>query len=252
MNTMIQVEHLNRIYNTGAAQSTPALRDICMSVQKGEFLAVMGPSGSGKSTLLYNISGIDRADSGSVIFGGKELVNMSEKEKTDFRLTKMGFVFQNIYLLKNLNLLDNVILPAVQAKKLPRSEIKKRGIELMRKMGIESLKFKNTNEASGGQLQRVGICRALINNPDVIFGDEPTGALDSKSTRDIMNIFHEINLEGTTIILVTHDSKVAAVSDRVLFILDGRISSEKYLGKYDGDDKARNSEIEQWLHNNGF
>jgi putative ABC transport system ATP-binding protein len=210
----------------------------------------MGPSGSGKSTLLYNISGMDRMTSGSVLFNGHELSTLSEQALSRLRLTGMGFVFQHIHLLKNLSIFDNVILPAYLAKKCSRKAINHRAVELMEKVGIADLANHDITQASGGQLQRVGICRALINEPDIVFGDEPTGALDSRAAGEIMDLFDDINRSGTTILLVTHDLKVASRTERVLYMLDGRVISERNLGKFSGtldESKAREEQLSRWL-----
>jgi len=205
------------------------LEDLSVDIQQGDFITIMGPSGSGKSTLMYALSGMDQVDSGQVLFDEKNLATCKEDELADLRRNRMGFVFQQPTFLKNLNLLDNIILPAVREKKLSRKEIVFRGEALMESVGISELKMREITQVSGGQLQRAGICRALINNPDVIFGDEPTGALNSSSSDEIMTILAAINQKGTTVILVTHDAKVAARSQRILFLNDGSIESEMNL-----------------------
>ncbi len=208
------------------------LTDLSVDIQRGDFISIMGPSGSGKSTLMYMLSGMDHVDSGEVLFDEKNLAALKEDELADLRRNRMGFVFQQPTFLKNLNLLDNIILPAVREKKLSRQEIVSRGKELMASVGISDLAMREITQVSGGQLQRAGICRALINDPDVIFGDEPTGALNSSSSGDIMTILAQINEKGTTVILVTHDAKVAAVTDRILFLSDGVVESEMNLPPY--------------------
>ena len=231
---------------------------MCKS-RKGEFVAVMGPSGSGKSTLLYNISGMDRMTSGSVRFNGQELAALSEEALAKLRLTEMGFVFQHIHLLRNLSIFDNIVLPAYLANHQSRTAINQRAGALMEKVGIAELADNDITQASGGQLQRVGICRALINQPDIIFGDEPTGALNSAAAAEIMDLLYDINRTGTTVLLVTHDVKVAARADRVLFMLDGRIAAEKRLGKYTQNgtqngsvSRAREEALTGWLLEKGF
>ena len=205
------------------------LKDLSVDIHQGDFISIMGPSGSGKSTLMYALSGMDQVDSGQVFFDGKNLAALKEEKLADLRRNRMGFVFQQPTFLKNLNLLDNIILPAVREKKLSRKEIVTRADALMDSVGISELGMREITQVSGGQLQRAGICRALINNPDVIFGDEPTGALNSASSSEIMDILAAINTKGTTVILVTHDAKVAAATQRILFLNDGRIESEMNL-----------------------
>ncbi|WP_145413831.1 ABC transporter ATP-binding protein [Paenibacillus xylanexedens] len=255
MTTILEARDVNKSVAIGENEEHRILKDINLQLKKGEFVSIMGPSGSGKSTLLYNISGMDQISTGSVFFNGKQISAFPEKDLASLRLTKMGFIFQNIHLLKNLNLLDNIILSAYLAKNSNRDTINNRAMSLMKKMGIDELAEHNITQASGGQLQRIAICRALINNPDILFGDEPTGALNSKSTHEIMDILGDINATGTTILLVTHDVKVAARSERVLFMLDGNLVADKNIGKYDRDKldlKARESRLAQWLTEMGF
>lgn len=210
-------------------ESTRVLDQISVDIYEGEFVAIMGPSGSGKSTLMYALSGMDHVDEGSVIFNSKDLASFHEDERADLRRTGMGFVFQQPTLLKNLNVFDNIILPSMLNNRKQVEQLTKRARDLMQKTGIEALAKRAVTEVSGGQLQRVGICRALMSEPKVIFGDEPTGALNSKSANEIMDLFSDIHAEGTTIVLVTHDIKVAARTERVLFMSDGRIVDELRL-----------------------
>lgn len=217
-------------------ENHPVLKDISVEINEGEFISIMGPSGSGKSTLLFALSGMDHIDSGKVTFNGSDLSAFSEKELADIRRTKMGFIFQQPTLLKNLNILDNIILPAMRDNRKNGEEIIKRARAVMTRVGIAELEKRDITQVSGGQLQRAGICRALMSNPAIIFGDEPTGALNSKSAQEIMNIISEINAEGTAIMLVTHDPKVAARTERILFMRDGMIVSEMCLEKYTNTD----------------
>lgn len=217
-------------------ENHPVLKDVSVEINEGEFISIMGPSGSGKSTLLFALSGMDHIDSGKVTFNGSDLSAFSEKELADIRRTKMGFIFQQPTLLKNLNILDNIILPAMRDNRKNGEEIIKRARAVMTRVGIAELEKRDITQVSGGQLQRAGICRALMSNPAIIFGDEPTGALNSKSAQEIMNIISEINAEGTAIMLVTHDPKVAARTERILFMRDGMIVSEMRLEKYTNTD----------------
>jgi putative ABC transport system ATP-binding protein len=179
---------------------------------------------------------MDNIDSGKVIFDDQDISALSEKEMADLRRIKMGFVFQQPTMLKNLNILDNIVLPSMR-------DIRKKGIaisanarQLMGKVGIAELEKRDITQVSGGELQRAGICRALINSPKIVFGDEPTGALNSKTSHEIMEIFSELNQEGITIMFVTHDATVAAQTERILFMIDGKIVSEVNLPKFDGSD----------------
>jgi putative ABC transport system ATP-binding protein len=225
----------------GGNEQAKALAGVDVEIGRGEFVAVMGPSGSGKSTLLFALSGMDNITGGSVKFGGTELSELGENKMADTRRTKMGFIFQQPTMLKNLNILDNIILPAVTDKK-QTGRLTKKAKALMGKTGIAGLENRDTTEVSGGQLQRAGICRALINEPEILFADEPTGALNSKSAEEIMSLLVDINKEGTAIMLVTHDAKVAARADRVLFTKDGSIVSNLHLGKYNGRELEQRGE----------
>ena len=254
MQMILEANKINKVYEMGKGIRQQILRDVDIAVAKEEFVSVMGPSGSGKSTLLYNISGMDKATSGSVRFAGSELTALPEGELSALRLQRMGFIFQQSNLLKNLNILDNIVLSAFMAKKEKRSAIVERAKALMDQMGILELKDNDITQASGGQLQRAAICRALINQPDIVFGDEPTGALNSKATGEVMDILKEINNTGTTVLLVTHDANVAAKTERVIFMTDGEIIDEKRLGKFseDADEKAREQKLSTWLNDMGF
>lgn len=231
MNYIIKGKNIRKNFVNGNEQ-TNVLNEINIDIEKGDFVAIMGPSGSGKSTLLYTLSGMDGITSGTVEFDAIELSKLHEKDLADIRRKKMGFIFQQPTMLKNLNLLDNIILPAINGHTKNVVSLTKKAKELMKKTGISDLETRNITEVSGGQLQRAGICRALMNDPQIIFADEPTGALNSKSAKEIMELLVEINKEGTAILLVTHDAKVAANANRVLFTKDGKIVKELSLKMY--------------------
>lgn len=237
MSKIITGKNIVKTFGTGAEQAK-ALNGVSAEIEKGEFVAIMGPSGSGKSTLLFSLSGMDDITSGSVKFGDTELSKLRENELADVRRTKMGFIFQQPTMLKNLNLLDNIILPAAQGGKPIITKLTQKAKALMKKTGIDGLENRDTTEVSGGQLQRAGICRALMNSPEILFADEPTGALNSKSAEEIMELLVDINKEGTAILLVSHDAKIAARADRILFTKDGNIVSELRLQKWSGADIA--------------
>lgn len=255
MTNILEASEMTKTVELGKGNEIQILKDINLTIEKGEFVSVMGPSGSGKSTLLYNISGMDRISSGSVRFKGREISSLKEEELAKIRLKKMGFIFQDINLLKNLSLIDNIMFHALVTKGADKNAIIQKAKKLMEMTGIEKLADHTITQGSGGQLQRAGICRALINNPDILFGDEPTGALDSKSTEEIMAILAEINQNGTTIMLVTHDVKVAAKTERILFMVDGKIMAQKKMRKFDArqeNNKQREEELMKWLVDNGF
>ena len=235
---MIKVEKISKSF-----KDTQVLYDISFEINKGDFVAIMGPSGSGKSTLLYSISGMDSISDGRVLFEGINISEMQEVELSKFRLNKMGFVFQNAQMLKNLSVFDNITLPGLVAKKESADEIRKRASELMKRMEIEGIEERDNREVSGGQLQRASICRAMINNPDILFLDEPTGALNSGATDQVLAILEDLNCDGMTIMTVTHDQRVAAKARKVLYIIDGQIAGCKEFSV--GAD--RESELDVWL-----
>ena len=211
---------------------SPVLESLDLDIERGQFVAIMGPSGSGKSTLLHCLSGMDRPSGGSVLLGDTEITSLSEKELAALRLTRFGFVFQQAHLMPTLCLLDNIVLPGYLAGLRPRPEITARGRRLMERMGISEQAASGVTEVSGGQLQRAGICRALINDPGIVFADEPTGALNSATALQILDLLGEVNASGTTLVMVTHDAQVAARADRVLVLVDGRIEEDLSLGRY--------------------
>ena len=229
------------------------LKEISFGVKAGEMVAIMGPSGSGKSTLLYQVSGMDRADSGEVWIDGTEVCGLSEDEQAKLRLSQIGFVFQQMNMLKNLNLLDNILLPASRLNrgKSSRKELERRARTLMGEMGIEELAQRRITEVSGGQLQRACICRSMMNQPKILFADEPTGALNQSAAQEVMGEFTRLNQEGTTILMVTHDSKVAARCGRILYLLDGSIQGEFSPAGVMGE-KAREAAVSRWLGGMGW
>ncbi|MEZ4769678.1 MAG: ABC transporter ATP-binding protein [Caldilineales bacterium] len=254
MKKILVGENLVKSYGEGDERRN-VLDGVSVAINQGEFVAVMGPSGSGKSTLLYALSGMDGIDSGKVAFDGQDLSALSENELADIRRTGMGFVFQQPTLLRNLNILDNIILPSMRDRRANGAEITSKARSLMKTTGVAELENREITQASGGQLQRVGICRALMSDPKVIFGDEPTGALNSTSANEVMNLLAEIHRSGTTILLVTHDARVAARSERVLYLFDGKIAGEFLAGACDedGDDhEAREERLTSWLADMNF
>ena len=254
MKTILSGENIRKSFGEGEEKNR-VLDGVSVEIREGEFTAIMGPSGSGKSTLMYTLSGMDDIDEGKVVFDGRELSALKEKDLADIRRRDMGFVFQQPTLLKNLSLMDNIILPSLRDNRKKAPQLRDKAESLMTRTGIGGLEKRNITQASGGQLQRAGICRALMNDPKIIFGDEPTGALNSTSAREIMGLLGEIHRSGTTILLVTHDIKVAAQAERVLFLLDGKINGEYKLGLYDEsreDLKAREEGLTAWLVERGF
>lgn len=255
MENILEVKDLCKTYIVNKRQNN-VLKNVSFSVSEGEMVAVMGPSGSGKTTLLYTVSGMDKMTAGDCIFCKKSISSLDERELSDLRLDEMGFIFQQMYMLKNLTVLDNILLPALSSKANTRSrqEKVKYGQDLMRKLGIVEIADNDINEVSGGQLQRACICRSMINNPRMIFADEPTGALNRAASEEVMLELKKLNDEGTTIMLVTHDVKVAAKCTRVMYIVDGNIKGEYNLGKYEKEISLRDRErtLSNWLMEMGW
>jgi putative ABC transport system ATP-binding protein len=244
MSNVLEVRHLSK---------GSILNKISFDMREGEMIAVMGPSGSGKSTLLYQVSGMDQADEGEVLLGGTDIVSLSEDEKARLRLFKMGFVFQQMNVLANLNIIDNIVLPAVHANRKQSREHYRRAQALMDDFHIGDLAERRVNEVSGGQLQRACICRSMMMEPEIIFADEPTGALNQAAAMDVIEAFLKINREGTSVLMVTHDSKIAGICERILYILDGEIRGELMPGKYTHDDaKEREKKTARWLDAMGW
>lgn len=252
MKNILEVKDLCKTYIANKRQNN-VLRNVNFTVTEGEMVAVMGPSGSGKSTLLYTVSGMDKMTAGEVIFSGRNISELSENALAEMRLNDMGFIFQQMYMMKNLSVIDNIILPAVKSKKTKesRKETMQRGLKLMNSLGISEIADNDINEVSGGQLQRACICRSMMNSPDMIFADEPTGALNRTASDEVMEELLKINEAGTSIMIVTHDAKVAAKCTRVLFIVDGNIK-----GEYNLDRKKpvrdREKELNTWLVDMGW
>ena len=252
MKTILEVKDLCKTYIVNKRQNN-VLRNISFSIDEGEMVAVMGPSGSGKSTLLYTASGMDKMTAGEVVFCGRDMSKLSENELAKMRLDNMGFIFQQMYMMKNLSILDNIILPACKSDKIreDRKETVRRGRELMRRLDIIDIADNDINEVSGGQLQRACICRSMINKPDMIFADEPTGALNRASSEEVMKELAKLNEDGTTVMLVTHDAKVAAGCSRVLFIVDGNIKGEYNINR-EQSQRDRERALNNWLLEMGW
>lgn len=224
---ILEAKNLTKIYSSeNGEESTKALNGISFAVRQGEFVGIMGPSGSGKTTLLNILSGIDKGTSGKVEINNKDIYKMSKKELALFRRREIGYIFQDFNLLDSLTLQENIMLPMILDEK-PPEDMEKRAKELMKLFEIYDISNKYPYNISGGQQQRTAVCRALMNSPSIIFGDEPTGNLDSKSSKGIMECFEKMNKElEATILIVTHDVFAASFCNRVIFIKDGEIHSE--------------------------
>ncbi len=224
------------------------LTGIDLDVYKDDFTVVMGASGSGKSTLLYALSGMDRATSGEVIYNGKDLVKMSEKELTLLRRKDFGFVFQKMHLVSNMTMFENVVVPAYLDKNTPSQQTDEKANRLFESMGIAEVKTHLPSQCSGGEQQRCAIIRAVISEPSVLFADEPTGALNRRNTTEVLDLLTRLNEKGQSVFMVTHDVRAALRATRIIYIEDGTVSGELSLPPYESQqEKSRETQVNSWL-----
>jgi len=233
---ILQAANLTKVYRTGG-EAYPAVRGVDLECREGEFTVIMGASGSGKSTLLYLLGGLDRPTSGEVRFRGRVLHELSPRELAQLRTHKIGYVYQAIHLIPDLSILDNIAFPGYLAGK-PRAEARGRALKLMRRFGIEGIAGRLPSQVSGGQQQRAAIARALINGPELLLADEPTGALSRQQGEVVLDLLTELNREGQSIVMVTHDLKAACRADRLILVKDGTIAGTMDLPRYDAKDEA--------------
>ncbi|HGI4640986.1 TPA: ABC transporter ATP-binding protein [Streptococcus agalactiae] len=227
---LLENNHLEKVFRTRfSKEETRALQDVDFKVEQGEFIAIMGESGSGKTTLLNILATLEKPTNGQVILNGEDITKIKEAKLASFRLKNLGFVFQDFNLLDTLSVRDNIYLPLVLDRKRYK-EMDHRLSELSSHLRIDDLLDKRPFELSGGQKQRVAIARSLITNPQILLADEPTAALDYRNSEDLLNLFETINLDGQTILMVTHSANAASHAKRVLFIKDGRIFHQLYRG----------------------
>ncbi len=231
---ILQLEHIYKNYSRGK-NSVPVLKDICLQVEKGEYLAIMGPSGSGKTTLMNLIGCLDVASEGVYLLDGQDIGAMDDNALADIRNKYIGFVFQNFYLLPKMTALDNVALPLLYAG-VPQKQRRERAAEALKSVGLEDRMSFMPNQLSGGQCQRVAIARAIVTNPSLLLADEPTGALDTASGNQIMDIFRSLSENGMTIIMITHEQAVAERANKIYRILDGCLITDSEEGS--GDEKC--------------
>ena len=231
---IVRLNNIFKVYGeSGSETSVPALNDVSLTVNEGEYVAIMWPSGSGKSTLMNVIGCLDKPTSGEYFFEDKNVLNLKDRQMSDLRLNSIGFVFQSFYLMNEENAIENVALPLSYAG-VKKKERERRAIEALTRVGLaDRVKFR-PDQLSGGQKQRVAIARAIVNNPKVLLADEPTGALDQKSGAAIMDLFQKLNEEGTTIIMITHDANIASHAKKTYRIVDGKL--------YSGLEEATNEE----------
>ncbi len=220
-NTIIRLEDIFKIYGDGETQ-VKALNDVNLTIEEGEYCSIMGPSGSGKSTAMNIIGCLDRPTSGNYYLDNVDVAQMDDTQLAHIRNRKLGFVFQQFHLLQQLTALENVMLPMLYAS-VPTAERKDRAIEALKRVGLEPRLNNKPNQLSGGQQQRVAIARAIVNRPVVLLADEPTGALDSKTTQEVLDIFTELNSTGITVVMVTHEPEVASQTQRIVWFRDGEV-----------------------------
>ena len=247
-NVILEAKNLSKSFAHDGGQ-IHVLTNLNLKIYKNDFTVIMGSSGSGKSTLLYAISGMDKATAGSVIYDNKDINKLKEKELSTLRHTDFGFVFQQMHLVSNLTLLENVCVSGYLNKGNKASEIKEYAEGLFKKMDIYDVRTHLPNQVSGGEQQRCAIARAVINKPNIIFADEPTGALNKRNSVEVLDLLSSLNAEGQSIIMVTHDIRGAVRADRILYLSDGNIVGELKLHKYKKEDeKSREAQISSWLN----
>lgn len=246
-NTVLSARKLCKSFAHNGGQ-VHVLSHIDLDLYENDFTVIMGASGSGKSTLLYALSGMDRATSGEIIYSGKDIVKMKEKELARLRYTDFGFIFQQMHLVSNLTLFENVAVSGYLNKNKTASEVRKRADMLLEQMSVSHIKNHLPTQVSGGEQQRCAVARAVINAPKVLFADEPTGALNRKNTSEVLNLLTELNSEGQSVLMVTHDMRAALRANRILYIGDGKIIGELTLPPYASqDEKSRETQVNAWL-----
>ena len=251
MTAIIEAKKLKKSFRTGDTEQI-IFENLNLKIYKGDFTVIMGSSGAGKSTLMYSLSGMDRPTSGDVIFNGKKITSLSDDKLAVFRRKNCGFVFQQIYLLEKMSLMDNVLTASALSGESKKSAVK-RSKELFDLVNIpEITRKKFPSQVSGGEAQRAGIVRAVINKPEVVFADEPTGALNSNNSTAVLDVFTKLHSEGQSIIMVTHDKRTALRGNRVLYVKDGKIYGECNLGVYTEDSKEREEHLNSFLTEMGW
>ena len=250
-NVIISAKNLKKEFNMGETKQT-IFEDLNLNIYKGDFTVIMGSSGAGKSTLMYSLSGMDRPTDGSIVFADKEITKYNDDQLAIFRRKNCGFVFQQIYLLEKMSLMDNVLTAGVLCESDKRAVVK-RARELFELVNIPEITQKKfSTQVSGGEAQRAGIVRAVINNPAVVFADEPTGALNSHNSDAVLNVFTQLHKEGQSIIMVTHDKKTALRGNRILYFKDGQIFGECNLKDFSEADSEREKKLDDFLDEMGW
>ena len=246
-NTILSAKGLCKSYAHNGGQSH-ILQHIDLDIYEGDFTVIMGASGSGKSTLLYSLSGMDRATAGQVIYEGRDIVTMKEKELSKLRQKDFGFIFQQMHLVSNLTLFENVAVSGYLDKTASANAVKQRTGVLLEKMGIDHVADHLPSQVSGGEQQRCAIARAVVSEPKLLFADEPTGALNRRNTNEVLSLLTELNKAGQSILMVTHDMKAALRATRILYLEDGKIIGELTLPLYNPEEKkSRETQVGAWL-----
>lgn len=244
---ILEVKDLNKTYVSDGVKN-PVINNMNLEIYDGDFTVIMGPSGSGKSTLLYCLGAMEDATSGNILFQDKDITEMKENDLSSLRLRKYGFIFQQIHLVSNLSLFENVILPGLALPENTNEEVNERALELLERFKVKEVSRRLPSQVSGGEQQRAAIARSLINQPEILFADEPTGALNQSNSEIVMDLFSELNQNGQSILLVTHDRRAALRGNRILYIIDGAIKSEMKLDPYNSSNlKERESTVNSWL-----
>lgn len=248
---VISAKHLKKSF--GEKENIQTIySDLNIDIYEGDFTVIMGSSGAGKSTLMYSLSGMDKPDSGEIIFDGTDITKLNSDKLAVFRRSQCGFVFQQIYLIDKMSLMDNVVTAGVLTNK-NKDDIRTRAKELFSLVNIPEITWKKTSsQISGGEAQRAGIVRAVINNPNVLFADEPTGALNSANGTAVLDVFTSLHEKGQSIVMVTHDKKSALRGSRILYIKDGEIFGECDLGRFDPDNTERIQKFETFITEMGW
>ena len=251
MNKIISAKNIVKSFENDGIKQT-IINDLDIDIYENDFTVIMGSSGAGKSTLMYSLSGMDSPTSGTIIFNGNDITKMTSDQLAVFRRKNCGFVFQQVYMLDKMSLLDNALTAGLLVNN-NKKEVIKKTIELFKKVNLsETIVRKNVNQVSGGEAQRAGIVRAAINTPVCLFADEPTGALNSETGKAVLDVFTTLNNEGQSIIMVTHDKRSALRGNRIIYLKDGKIYGELKLDKYNGESEERNNKVNKFLEDMGW
>ena len=251
MNKIISTKNLVKTFSNSGVEQT-IINNLDLEIYENDFTIIMGSSGAGKSTLMYSLSGMDKPTSGTIEFCGEDITKMNADKLAVFRRKNCGFVFQQIYMLDKMSLLDNTLTAGLLVNK-NKKEVIKRAKELFNKVNLSETTIRKTvNQVSGGEAQRAGIVRAAINKPVCLFADEPTGALNSENSKAVLDVFTNLNNDGQSIIMVTHDKKSALRGNRIIYLKDGKICGELRLDKYENDSEERNLKLDNFLRDMGW